>query len=121
MAPLWTDITTTLVPMVYQSFAWLQGALPVCAGLSEVLRKHTYVGMADETLALLQHGTRLYLLNVATLSKDMFYQQVCILLCHYNPECLAMQHSRWHACKASVGSHVAALGIFGQVGGMLPS
>ncbi len=46
------------------------------AGLSEVLRKHTYVGMADETLALLQHGTRLYLLNVANLSKDMFYQQV---------------------------------------------
>ena len=48
----------------------------VSAGLSEVLRKHTYVGMADETLALLQHGTRLYLLNVAALSKDMFYQQV---------------------------------------------
>ncbi|KAL0034722.1 hypothetical protein WJX77_003881 [Trebouxia sp. C0004] len=44
-------------------------------GLSEVLRKHTYVGMADETLALLQHGTRLYLLNVAALSRDMFYQQ----------------------------------------------
>ncbi len=48
----------------------------VSSGLSEVLRKHTYVGMADETLALLQHGTRLYLLNVAALSKDMFYQQV---------------------------------------------
>ena len=48
----------------------------LCAGLSEVLRRHTYVGMADETLALLQHGTRLYLLNVAALSKDMFYQQV---------------------------------------------
>ncbi len=48
----------------------------VSAGLSEVLRKRTYVGMADETLALLQHGTRLYLLNVAALSKDMFYQQV---------------------------------------------
>lgn len=46
------------------------------SGLSEVLRKHTYVGMADETLALLQHGTRLYLLNVAALSRDMFYQQV---------------------------------------------
>lgn len=48
----------------------------VSSGLSEVLRKHTYVGMADETLALLQHGTRLYLLNVAALSRDMFYQQV---------------------------------------------
>lgn len=34
--------------------------------------------MADETLALLQHTTRLYLLNIANLSKDMFYQQVCL-------------------------------------------
>ena len=51
------------------------------AGLSEVLRKHTFVGMADETLALLQHTTRLYLLNVANLSKDMFYQQVCFSIC----------------------------------------
>ncbi len=48
----------------------------ISSGLSEVLRKHTYVGMADDTLALLQHGTRLYLLNVAALSRDMFYQQV---------------------------------------------
>ena len=42
----------------------------------DIIRKHTYVGMADETHALLQHGTRLYLLNVASLSRDMFYQQV---------------------------------------------
>ena len=54
---------------------------PYCtAGLSEVLRKHTFVGMADETLALLQHSTHLYLLNIANLSKDMFYQQVCLLI-----------------------------------------
>ena len=51
------------------------------AGLSDVLRKHTYVGMADETLALLQHGTRLYLLDIANLSKDMFYQQVQTCSC----------------------------------------
>lgn len=48
------------------------------AGLLEVLRQHTFVGMVDETLALLQHSTRLYILNVANLSKDMFYQQVCL-------------------------------------------
>lgn len=36
--------------------------------------------MADETLALLQHSTHLYLLNIANLSKDMFYQQVCLLI-----------------------------------------
>ena len=44
-----------------------------------MLRQHTFVGMADETLALLQHSTRLYILNVANLSKDMFYQQVRLL------------------------------------------
>ena len=43
-----------------------------------MLRKHTFVGMADETLALVQHTTRLYLLNIANLSKDMFYQQVSL-------------------------------------------
>ena len=48
------------------------------AGLLEIIRKHTYVGMADETHALLQHGTRLYLLDVAELSRDMFYQQVSL-------------------------------------------
>ena len=58
----------------------LHTTLNSVAGLTEVLRKHTFVGMADETLALLQHSTRLYLLNIANLSKDMFYQQVCPLI-----------------------------------------
>ncbi len=78
------------------------------SGLSEVLRKHTYVGMADETLALLQHGTCLYLLNVAALSRDMFYQQVsrmhiaaaaaaadacsCIISTHRTHYALALMH-----------------------------
>ena len=68
--------------------------MTVFAGLSEVLRKHTFVGMADETLALLQHGTRLYLLNVATLSKEMFYEQVRI-------RSLALQtwSDNWLSCK----------------------
>lgn len=29
---------------------------------------------ADHQLALLQHGTRLYLVNMAAISRDMFYQ-----------------------------------------------
>ena len=45
------------------------------AGVAEVLRGYTYVGMADGTLCLLQHGTRLYLADLAALSRDMFYQQ----------------------------------------------
>jgi len=85
----------------------------VSSGLSEVLRKHTYVGMADETLALLQHGTRLYLLNVAALSKDMFYQQVsrmhtaaaaaaaaCSYLISYPPHSLCFGINALHSAAA---------------------
>lgn len=32
--------------------------------------------MADDTLVLVQHGTRLYLVDVGVLARDMFYQQV---------------------------------------------
>ena len=48
----------------------------VRAGLCEILRNHTYVGMADDTLALVQHQTRLYLADAYQLSRDLFYQQV---------------------------------------------
>ncbi|GAB4813902.1 hypothetical protein N2152v2_000948 [Parachlorella kessleri] len=44
-------------------------------GLTEILKSPTWVGMADDELALVQHGTRLYLLNIQALSHDMFYQQ----------------------------------------------
>ncbi|KAL4439671.1 hypothetical protein ABPG75_002672 [Micractinium tetrahymenae] len=46
------------------------------AGLHTILRSYTFVGMADAGLAFVQHGTRLYLLDVQRLSTDMFYQQV---------------------------------------------
>lgn len=45
------------------------------AGLAEVLRSPTFVGMADSTRALLQCGTRLYLADMAPVTRDMFYQQ----------------------------------------------
>ncbi|KAK9820973.1 hypothetical protein WJX81_004838 [Elliptochloris bilobata] len=44
-------------------------------GLTEMIRGHTFVGMADDTLALVQGGTRLFLLDVTALSRDLFYQQ----------------------------------------------
>ncbi|KAL4433570.1 hypothetical protein ABPG75_000011 [Micractinium tetrahymenae] len=46
------------------------------AGLYTILRSYTFVGMAHAGLAFVQHGTRLYLLDVQRLSADMFYQQV---------------------------------------------
>lgn len=53
-------------------------------GLLEVLRNHTYVGMADGSLALVQHQTKLYLLDTETLSRDMMYQQVLRRFEHFN-------------------------------------
>ena len=50
--------------------------LSVFAGLTEIIKSHTFVGMADDTLALIQHGTRLLLANISLISKAMFYQQV---------------------------------------------
>ncbi|KAL6772457.1 MLH1 [Auxenochlorella protothecoides x Auxenochlorella symbiontica] len=47
-------------------------------GLVEVLKNYTYVGMADPTCVLLQHGTRLYAANVPVLLQDLAYQQVLI-------------------------------------------
>jgi DNA mismatch repair protein MLH1 len=44
-------------------------------GLTDIFQNYTWVGMADSKRALLQYGTRLYLIDVYTLSKDMFYQQ----------------------------------------------
>ncbi|KAG2496183.1 hypothetical protein HYH03_005783 [Edaphochlamys debaryana] len=43
-------------------------------GLGELLREHTFVGVADGSLALLQSGTRLYLVDVGALAGDMLYQ-----------------------------------------------
>ncbi|EFJ45006.1 hypothetical protein VOLCADRAFT_94705 [Volvox carteri f. nagariensis] len=53
---------------------WSEVESEAHSGLGELLREHTFVGMADGSLALLQHGTRLYLVDVGTLSRDMFYQ-----------------------------------------------
>lgn len=53
----------------------------IYAGLSEVIKSHTFVGMADEIKALIQHGTRLYLANTTRITQEMFYQQVRSAFC----------------------------------------
>ncbi|GIL50895.1 hypothetical protein Vafri_6861 [Volvox africanus] len=62
----------TADPAVLELWAEVEGGSH--AGLGELLREHTFVGVADGSLVLLQHGTRLYLMDVGTLSRDMFYQ-----------------------------------------------
>ncbi|KAK1299561.1 DNA mismatch repair protein MLH1 [Acorus calamus] len=54
------------------------------SGLLETVKHCTYVGMADDTFALLQHNTRLYLANVVKLSKELMYQQVIRQFVHFN-------------------------------------
>ena len=49
--------------------------VPSPAGLVEVLRGATYVGLADDTRALVQSGTRLYLADLRSLGGDLMYQQ----------------------------------------------
>ncbi|CAH1447896.1 unnamed protein product [Lactuca virosa] len=46
------------------------------SGLLDTIRNCTYVGMADDDFALLQHNTHLYLANVVNLSKELMYQLV---------------------------------------------
>ncbi|KAL2924935.1 DNA mismatch repair protein MLH1 [Bienertia sinuspersici] len=54
------------------------------SGLLEVVRSCTYVGMADDVFALIQHKTHLYLANVVNLSKELMYQQVLRRFAHFN-------------------------------------
>ncbi|PON72536.1 DNA mismatch repair protein [Parasponia andersonii] len=54
------------------------------SGLLDTVRHCTYVGMADDIFALLQHGTHLYLANVVNLSKELMYQQVLRRFAHFN-------------------------------------
>ncbi|OMO78905.1 DNA mismatch repair protein [Corchorus olitorius] len=54
------------------------------SGLLDIVQHCTYVGMADDVFALLQHNTHLYLANVVNLSKELMYQQVIRRFGHFN-------------------------------------
>ena len=42
--------------------------------LKEMFQNHKFVGCVEKSLALMQHGTKLYLANVTSLSMELFYQ-----------------------------------------------
>uniref|UniRef100_A0A3Q2PWD3 DNA mismatch repair protein MLH1 n=1 Tax=Fundulus heteroclitus TaxID=8078 RepID=A0A3Q2PWD3_FUNHE len=48
--------------------------LPCAAGLQEMLQKHSFVGCVDPQWTLIQHRTKLYLLDTTKLSQELFYQ-----------------------------------------------
>ncbi|XP_039012242.1 DNA mismatch repair protein MLH1-like [Hibiscus syriacus] len=54
------------------------------SGLLDIVRECTYVGMADDVFALLQHNTQLILANVVNLSKELMYQQALRRFAHFN-------------------------------------
>ncbi|CAO3637397.1 unnamed protein product [Cunninghamella echinulata] len=45
-------------------------------GMTDLLSNHTFVGCVDDTLALIQHETSLYLVNYAVISEELFYQAI---------------------------------------------
>ncbi|XP_045821475.1 DNA mismatch repair protein MLH1 isoform X1 [Trifolium pratense] len=53
-------------------------------GMMDIVKHCTYVGMADDVFALLQHKTHLYLANIVNLSKELMYQQVLSRFGHFN-------------------------------------
>ncbi|KQK11641.1 DNA mismatch repair protein MLH1 isoform X2 [Brachypodium distachyon] len=53
-------------------------------GLLDIVKNCTYVGVADEVFALIQHNTRLYLVNVINVSKELMYQQALCRFGNFN-------------------------------------
>lgn len=53
------------------------------SGLKNILEEHKYVGCANKSLALIQHGTMLYLVNIKKVSQEMFYQILIFQFSHF--------------------------------------
>ena len=43
-------------------------------GLRDLISNHSFVGCADREFALIQHSTKLYVVNIINLTRHLFYQ-----------------------------------------------
>eukprot|EP00899_Mesostigma_viride_P028828 jgi/Mesvir1/912/Mv17473-RA.2 len=58
-------------------------------GLTEVVQKHVFVGVVDDTFVAFQHGTKLFVGNVLALSQELVYQQVLRRFSQFPPLALS--------------------------------
>ncbi|XP_042382837.1 DNA mismatch repair protein MLH1-like [Zingiber officinale] len=54
------------------------------SGLLDIVKDCTYIGLADDVLAVLQYSTHLYLVNVVNASKELMYQQAIRRFAHFS-------------------------------------
>ncbi|KZV99557.1 hypothetical protein EXIGLDRAFT_738920 [Exidia glandulosa HHB12029] len=77
-APAVTSVPIPEAPSSLLSILNLRQAVKDAAHnkLKEIMKDHTFVGLVDaqHALSLVQHGTKLYLLNHAIISEELFYQ-----------------------------------------------
>jgi DNA mismatch repair protein MLH1 len=62
-----------LLTSVRELLASIAGACH--AGLQLTVQRHTFVGVVTDALSLIQHGTKLLLVNHTQLARELFYQQ----------------------------------------------
>lgn len=74
------------------------------AALCQAAREHTFVGHVGHNSVLLQHNTKLLLVDLARLSRDLAYQQALLLCGSWRPPAIAAGAAATAAAGAPGGA-----------------